>query len=191
MRSPAPHLLLCLVLSLHSHSRSISLLICSSLVCVQKVKATMARIRVVLWERARAKEAMEADAKRKEAAAALAPEVAKFPADMPAEEVAEELVKEVASQRRAAEAALRAAKAKEVVVTYKRFGREHSVPASEAPAKPTRQQRAKIARKAAFWSKVTGWRQELVNSLGPVGVAVPPVRPVGSKAPAAAEAGQA
>lgn len=144
----------------------------------------MARIRVVLWERARAREAMEADKKNKETAAALASEVAKFPAEMDAVEVATELVKEAAAQRRAAEGALRAAKKKEVVVTFKKFGREHTVPQSEAPAKPTRQQRAKIARKAQFWAKVTGWRQELVDSLAPVGVTVPPVRPVGSKAEA-------
>lgn len=89
----------------------------------------MARIKVVLGERARAQEAYEADQAR---LARLTPGTA-------AREEAAAVVKAAPAGR-------------EVKVTYKKFGRKYTVPLSQAPARPTRQQRTVAIKKARYFA---------------------------------------
>jgi hypothetical protein len=66
-------------------------------------------------------------------------------------------------------------------VTFKRFGRKHTVPVELAPAKPTRQQRKVADKKGRYWARVRSRREALDAAEAAVGYTpVPHAAGIGS-----------
>lgn len=105
----------------------------------------MARIKVVISERMRAEEVYQADQARLQRLSQT---------DRDKLDAAKEVLASAAGARVGAGAGAGSAAGKNgkaAMVTYKRFGRTHTVPAEQAPAKPTRQ-----AKRVAFRASRTG-----------------------------------
>jgi len=132
-------------LAMNHHPSPCALAVCGacSHPLLQKVRATMRGIKVVLGERQRATEAAAVDKARLQRIERLTD-----PAAVEKEAAARKVAAAVAS-------------AKPVMVTYKKFGRKFVVPEEEAPESPTRQQR-KVAAKRVNYFVNLGKRSALV-----------------------------
>jgi large subunit ribosomal protein L47 len=139
-----------------------------------KVKKSMAAIKVVIGERARAAAAQRRDEAHAAAvAAAVAARLAPPPPPSPAAEaVAADVARRAAAgevqvapspallrELRAREARLTLAKLKKVAVTYKKFGRKYTVEPERAPKEPTRAQRKRAASTQRFFARARALQQ--------------------------------
>lgn len=130
---------------------------------MQKVKSTMARIKVVISERMRAEEIYQADQARLQRLSQT---------DRDKLDAAKAVLAGAAGAGAGASAAAAGAGAasapgkagKAATVTYKRFGRKHTVPAEQAPSKPTRQQK-RVAFRAARTGQIAAARTAHLASL--------------------------
>lgn len=140
---------------------------------MQKVKLTMARIKVVLGERARAQEALERTQAR----------------EAKVDELLEAGHTRAGDIKRALDAekslALSVARghtgygpdktSRMSKVTFKKFGHNFTVASHNAPTKPTQAERKRAASKARFWKKVGAAHSQMSAAQARVGVVVPPL----------------
>lgn len=143
---------------------------------LRSVKKTMAAIKVVIGERARAAAALKRDEAHKLAVeAAVAARVSPLPPAPPtaaeaavardvarraaAGEVHVEPSPALLSELRAFEARKKLQQLKKVAVTYKKFGRKYTVAPELAPTEPTRAQRKRAASTARFFARARALQQ--------------------------------
>ena len=110
---------------------------------LSKVKLTMARIKVVLGERARAQKMLQVATAAKEFLSKTDEEKAK---------AATELTNRIIENGK---------RKKIPTVTYKKFGRSYTVPEHLAPSTPTRQQKKVAHKRAIFFRNVRNRREQI------------------------------